>query len=176
MAERLGHVELQEGFAWLGTDAAILTFGVATVFEVVAYYVPWFDNVLDTVAGPAAVVAGTVISAAVIVDMSPFLQWTLALIAGGGSAALFHGSTSLVRLTSSATTGGFGNPVISTAEAGVSSGLSLLAVTWPALAACLVVVSIVWVMRAIRYLRRQRRALRPKSVEPNKESSAASGS
>ncbi len=152
IAARVGQVELTEGFDWLGTDAAILAFGVATLLEIIAYYVPWFDNLLDNVAVPASVIAGTLISASVIVDIDPLIRWSLALIAGGGSAGLFQGSTTAARLTSTATTGGLGNPIVSTAEASISGGLSLLAVLWPVVAACLVAISMFWVAHMIRRL------------------------
>jgi hypothetical protein len=38
-----------------------------------------------------AVAAGTVVTAAVVVDLSPFLKWSLALIAGGGTAGVVQG-------------------------------------------------------------------------------------
>ena len=67
----------------MGSTYATIAFASATVLEIIGYYVPWFDHVLDTIATPAAVVAGTVTTAAVVTDISPFLKWTMALIAGG---------------------------------------------------------------------------------------------
>ena len=46
---------------WLGVSLS-----VAAVLEIIAYYVPGVDNVLDVVAAPAALIAGTVVSAAVM--------------------------------------------------------------------------------------------------------------
>ena len=59
IAARTGHLALADGFAWLGSDVAVAVLAVAALAEVVAYFVPWFDNLLDTVSGPAAVAAGT---------------------------------------------------------------------------------------------------------------------
>ena len=42
-----GHLELSEGFGWIGTPAAAIGFGTATVIEIGAYYVPWLDNLLE---------------------------------------------------------------------------------------------------------------------------------
>ena len=82
------------------------------MLEVVAYYVPWLDNALDVAATPAAVVAGVLASAAAITDLPPVLTWGIALIGGGGAAGLLHGATSLLRLKSTAVTGGAANPVV----------------------------------------------------------------
>jgi hypothetical protein len=35
---------------WLGSDAALVAFATALVVEIGAYYVPWLDNALDTIA------------------------------------------------------------------------------------------------------------------------------
>jgi len=45
--------------------------------------VPGVDNLLDTLATPAALIAGTVVSAAVMTDLPPMVKWTAAIIAGG---------------------------------------------------------------------------------------------
>ncbi len=86
IAAKAGHVNLVTEFAWMGSDIALVAFGLASVLEVVASYIPWLDNALDTIAAPVAVVAGTITSAAVFGDMSPWLKWTLAAIVGGGAA------------------------------------------------------------------------------------------
>jgi phosphoglycerol transferase MdoB-like AlkP superfamily enzyme len=93
VAALAGHVVLAEGFQWIGTWPAFACFLTATVLEVSAYYVPWVDNLLDTIATPAAVVAGTMATASVVTDMSPLLRWTLAVIAGGGLAAVVQTGT-----------------------------------------------------------------------------------
>jgi Domain of unknown function (DUF4126) len=110
---------------------------VATVLEILAYYVPWIDNMLDLIAGPAAVIAGVVITASVVKDVDPMMRWTLAVIAGGGAAAAVQGATTLARHVSSAATAGIGNHLVSTGEAAgsiVLSGLSLVAPLFAALA------------------------------------------
>ena len=115
-----GHLPLGESFAWLGTAPALAMLGVAAVVEVLAYYIPGVDNLLDTLATPAAVVAGTIVSAAVMTDVSPMLKWTTAIIAGGGVAGVTQGVTALLRAKSTVFTGGVGNPVVATAELGGS--------------------------------------------------------
>lgn len=148
-----GRLQLADGFAWIGTPEAMTAFGVATALEVGAYYVPWLDNLLDSLATPAAVVAGTVITASCVVDMSPLLQWSLALIAGGGTAGVIQSTTSLIRMASTATTGGLANPVISSIEGIVALVLSALSMWMPILAICVVAVGLVVLFRFVRRFR-----------------------
>jgi len=134
-----GHLELAAGFEWMASPIAVIAFAVATVLEIAAYYIPWLDNALDTISTPAAVIAGTILTAAMVGDMSPFLKWTLALIAGGGTAAVVKTGAVAVRATSTATTGGLGNPVVSTVELVGSAITTVLAVVVPVVCAVLLV-------------------------------------
>src|SRR5215813_9462540 len=113
-----GHLSLDGSFAWLATPPALIMLGVATLVEILAYYVPVVDNLLDSLATPAAFVAGTVVSAAVMIDVPPMVKWTAAVIAGGGIAGLTQGVTAILRAHSTTWTGGLGNSVIATAELG----------------------------------------------------------
>ena len=142
-AARLGYLELTTDMAWLASDAALVALATATVLEVSAYYVPWLDNLLDTVATPTAVVAGVIAWAAVTPELSPLLRWTLAVVAGGGAAGIVQSGTTLLRLHSSAFTAGLGNPVVATGELAGSVSLSVLAVLAPVLAAVLVLLVLV---------------------------------
>jgi len=143
----LGFVNLSSGFDWIGTYPALIAFGFASLMEIVAYFFPWFDNLLDTIAGPASIIAGAIVMGSVLADFSPLLKWSLAIIAGGGLAGTIQHSTGLLRLTSSTTTGGIANPVISTTEAGASFSLSTLAILLPVVAFLLVLLLVIWVVR-----------------------------
>lgn len=130
VASYSGHLTLSPGFQWIGSYPALITFSVATALEIGGYYIPWLDHFLDTLATPTAIVAGSVVTASFVTDVSPFLRWTLAVIAGGGAASVVQASTVLMRGASTLTTGGLTNPVFATAElAGslVTSVLSLVA-------------------------------------------------
>ncbi|MDI4233503.1 DUF4126 domain-containing protein [Bradyrhizobium sp. Arg237L] len=160
VAAYTGHANLNEGFAWLGTPAAIIMLGTAAIAEIAAFYIPGVDNLLDTVATPAAVVAGTIISAAVMTDVPPMLKWTAAVIAGGGIAGITQGLTAVLRAKSTVFTGGLGNSVVATTELGSASLISLLALAAP-LAALALVVLFFWL--AFRPLRGSAR----RSHQPN---------
>jgi hypothetical protein len=149
-----GHLPLSENFAWVGTPSALMMLGVAALVEILAYYIPGVDNLLDTLATPAAVVAGTLVSAAVITDLPPMLKWTTAIIAGGGVAGLTQGVTALLRAKSTVLTAGVGNPVIATAELGGSLLVSLLALAAPLIALLVVIVFLWLAMRLIRRIAR----------------------
>jgi len=149
IASHTGHMTLSTGFDWIGTYPALAAFGVATVLEVAGYYIPWVDNLLDTIATPSAVVAGTIVMASAVSEMSPLMQWSLAIVAGGGTSAMVQGVTSLTRGASSLTTGGLGNPVVSTMEMGGATLLSVLAVALPVFAGMVVIGVLVFAARKL---------------------------
>jgi hypothetical protein len=149
IASLSGNLTLSESFSWIGTVPALITFGVATIFEIGAYYIPWVDNILDTIASPVAVIAGIILMASVILGMSPLLKWTLAIIAGGGVAGTIQALTGTTRLTSTAATGGLGNPAVSTAELGGAATLSVIAVFIPVAAAIIVLFLVLWTVKTL---------------------------
>lgn len=153
-----GHLTLGENFQWLATLPAVLTLAMAALLEILAYYVPGLDNLLDAIATPVALIAGTVAAAAVITDLPPLVKWTAAVIAGGGAAGLTQGITSLLRAKSTLGTGGLANPLVATGELGGALGLSLLAIAMP-IVALGVVVAFCWVV--IRLMRRLLSRSRP---------------
>src|SRR5256885_9777672 len=126
IASHTGHLHLSSGFEWMGSTAALIAFATATALEIAGYYVPWVDNLLDTIASPAAVIAGTLITASLVAGMSPFLKWTLAVIAGGGVAGLGQGTTGVRRGATRAGTGRLGDPCLPRAGLGGMLGSSFL--------------------------------------------------
>src|SRR5215831_15123663 len=147
-----GHLTLSHGFEWIGSYPALITFSVATCLEIAGYYIPWVDHLLDSIASPAAVVAGTLVTASLVTDVSPLVKWSLALIAGGGVAGMVQGTTVLARGTSLATTGGLANPLVATMEL---AGAVLTSVV--ALFAPLVVLGAILVLAAVLLRRLWRR-------------------
>ncbi len=138
------------------TTPALIAFGTATALEIVAYYVPWLDHLLDVIASPAAVIAGVVASAAVMTDLPPLVTWTVALIGGGGVAGTMQLLSVGARLKSTLATGGLANPVVATGEAAGAVGLTLVAILLPlvALACCLLLVFLLLRLARRRRLRR----------------------
>ena len=141
-------IELAGGFDWLSSDIALMVFLVATLFEIGGYYIPWIDNLLDTIASPASIVAGTVITASFVTGMDPWLQWLLGVIAGGGAAGAVQATTVVARAGSTVTTGGLGNPIVASVEtsgAFLGSALSIVAVEFAIVVFVLLLGGGVWI-------------------------------
>ncbi len=154
IASMSGQIQLGSGFEWMGQWPALITFGVATVLEIGGFYIPWVDNLLDTIASPAAVVAGTLVTASFITGMDPTMKWVMAAVAGGGSAAAVQAVTVGARAVTLTTTGGLANPVVSTGEWIGATALSILAIVVPIIAGLLILGLVV--MMAMWVLRRRR--------------------
>jgi len=156
LATLTGHLHLAPGFEWIGSYYATIAFGTATIVEVLAYTIPWLDHILDLISSPTAILAGMIVTASVVMDVSPFLKWTLAIIAGGGAAAIVQGVTVTLRTKSSALTAGAGNVLVSSAELAGSMITALLAIIVPIL--CLILLAllcifVIWKMGCLFFRR-----------------------
>ncbi len=143
LAAHFNIIPLNESWQWVGGTTALVTLGFATIIEVLAYYIPWFDNLLDTIAVPLAAIAGTAVVVSTAVNLDPIVTWSLAIIAGGGTAAAVSSSTASTRAASTATTGGLANPIVSTLEVGSATALSGLAIFTPAIAIGVVILLLI---------------------------------
>ena len=160
LAVRYGGVSVNDTFAWVGTDAAFICLSVATVVEILAYYIPVVDHALDVVNTPLALVAGAIITCGMLPDMPDFAQWGIGIVGGAGAAGVIQAGTAAVRGMSSATTVTLGNPIVSSLENIFSILGSILAILVPALAIIGVLIMSYMAYRIIRRLR-QRAAARP---------------
>jgi len=156
-ASLYGDVVLAPGFEWLGTYPALIAFAIATVTEAIAYYLPVIDNLLDAIEIPTAIAVGTALAASTLGDVDPLIQWTIAAIAGGGTAGIIEGFTVTTRLASTGLTGGTANPLLSTTEILSAATLSLLALTVPLLAAILVLgLLFLGIGRLVKWMRKRK--------------------
>ena len=150
VGNRFDLYDLEGSFIWVGEDWAIAVFAIATLLEIGGYYVPWIDNLLDTVATPAAVIGGIfVTSASLEGDVDPSLQWILATIAGGSTAGVIQLGTVATRAVSTGVTGGLANPVVSTLEA-LASIICILLSFFLAIVIPFVLIFLIW--KAIEYI------------------------
>lgn len=149
-------IPLNESWLWVGRLTTVITMGVATMIEIFGYYIPWFDNLLDTIALPLATLAGTVVMVATVADLNPAVTWGLAIIAGGGTAVTIKGNTAAARLTSSTTTGGLANPVLTTVETGTSIVMAIASIFVPIIAFVLVLFLFFVIFRFYKKLRKKR--------------------
>ena len=125
---------------WMASDIGLIVLGVAMIVEILGYYIPWIDNLLDTIASPAAILAGVMMMSSTLSDTHPALQWGASIIAGGGVSGTIQIGTVATRAVSTATTGGLGNPIVSTIEAGACILCTILAILLPIIALFLVIV------------------------------------
>jgi len=156
IASKMGILHLGAGFQWMSSTAAIICFSAATLFEIGGYYLPFIDNILDTIMTPASVIAGTLLTAsAIIPDLDPMLKWGLGIIVGGGSAGIIQAGTALTRATSTATTAGVANPIVATVEHILAIVGSLFSIVIPFIIAGVVcVVIVVMLFFVIRYFKK----------------------
>jgi len=127
---------------WMASDVGLVVLGAAVLCEILAYYIPWMDNLLDTVASPAAILGGMLLMSTSLGELDPALRWSLSIIVGGTTSGTVQVSTVGVRALSTATTGGLGNPLVSTMEAGACLVCTVLALLLPLLALAMIVVGL----------------------------------
>lgn len=156
IATKLGYLHLGEGFQWMGSTAAVICFATATIVEIVGYYIPFVDNVLDTITTPASVAAGTLLTAsAILPDIDPMIKWGLGIIVGGGSAGIIQAGTALTRATSTATTAGMANPIVATIEHVLAIAGSVFSILIPfVVVVILSIVIVILLYFVIRYLKK----------------------
>jgi hypothetical protein len=157
LAGKFGVFELAENMSWMAGNPVTILLAVAVVFELAAYYIPVVDNLLDTIAMPASVIAGTLLTTSFLQINDPVLQWGLGLLAGGGVAGTIQAGTSLLRLGSTKLTGGLGNNILTSIENGLSVFISLISLMIPVFVGILVIYFIFRIWR-ILYRRKQRTA------------------
>lgn len=153
-------IPTHESFDWLSGLPALITTGIATIAEILAYYIPIIDNFLDTVSVPMATIAGSLLFASQFADLGTFSQWGLALIAGGGTAATISSGFAGIRAASTATTGGLGNSLVGTTETAGAGVMAILAMIAPVIAAFLVIATVIIVVilgrKALKKLRKRK--------------------
>ena len=154
LAAHWGALPLSDGFRWLARPEALMALATASVVETIAYYIPGVDHLLDVLAGPAAIAAGIVASAAAMVDMPPGIVWPVAIIGGGGIAAVTKLSSAVLRAKAGIATLGVANPIVSTGETAGAIVIALAAVLVPVVCLIVLLVMLVWSRR-----RRRRRLL-----------------
>ena len=137
-------------FEFFTSTLSIVVLGIATVAEFAAFYAPWVDSALDTIATPASIVAGVAMTAIVLEGNEPIIQWTIAIVAGGGVAATIQSATVATRGLSSTFTFGLGNSAVATGENVASVALTLIAILIPFLSALFVLLIVALLLRMKR--------------------------
>ncbi|VXA99502.1 Membrane protein [Flavobacterium sp. 9AF] len=150
IATYFDYVPVSDTFSWIGSITAIICLTIATIIEIMAYYIPYVDNLLDALAIPLASIAGTLVMASTMIDLDPMFTWGLAIIAGGGTAAAISTATTTTRATSTATTGGLANSIVSTTETATASFVSITAIFFPIIAFLVVIFIVIFGIKIFR--------------------------
>jgi hypothetical protein len=156
IAAKAGIMPLNESFQWLASWTSIVILGTATVVEIMAYYIPVVDNLLDTIATPLAVIAGTLLLTSVLPIDSELMKWITGAALGGGSAAVVQTGSALTRLTSTKLTAGLGNPVVATVENVAATGTSILSLVIPFFIIALFLLLVIFLFTSLRWKLRNR--------------------
>lgn len=149
LASMAGGITLSSGFEWMGTPVAALVFAVATLIELLGFLVPWVSNALDSIATPAATIAGVIMMAAVLTDMPPLMRWALAIIAGGGVALTVQGATVVTRAVAAGATGGVANPIVAILEAIGALVIAITTIIIPVIMGILVLMVVILLLRIV---------------------------
>ena len=154
ISARYLHAPAPDMLAWVASDQGFWMLLVATVVEIAADKIPVVDHVLDTIATFVKPVAGVILPVAVASHISPAAGWVLGLVAGAPLALSVHATKAGTRATSTVTTAGVANPIISTFEDGLSIILVVLILVAPILAAIAALTLAYFAVRAVlRYSR-----------------------
>ncbi len=163
VAGRLEWIRLADSFDWLCGTPALVVFGVAVVFEVLADKIPVVDHVLDAAQTLVKPAAGAVLAAAVVTDWHPLVWTVAAVIAGGSLAGGVHLAKAKLRLASTVLSAGFANPVLSLIEDATAVAVSLAALFVPVLVAGSVLVASCAALAFLLLLNRRRRQSRARA-------------
>jgi Domain of unknown function (DUF4126) len=153
---RFGYVDLGDHFGWMEKTPALIVFGSAVAFEVLADKVPGLDHALHVVESFVKPVAGTLVAASLFTNLDPMTAVVLGLVGGGTIAGAVHVAKGTTRVASTALTGGLANPFLSIIDDVLALGGIVLAILAPIIAALIVLVLVVG---AIRLLMKRRRRL-----------------
>jgi hypothetical protein len=149
LAVKFGAISITPDFEWMASTTATGILSVACVAEIASYYVTYIDNLLDSVALPASVIAGTLLTSQFLPIDDPAIKWGLGLLAGGGVAGTIQSSTTLLRLASTKFTGGLGNAFVSSFENFTSVVVTILAIWLPIIVGVLAVLLSVFLLRKL---------------------------
>ncbi|MDW7658294.1 MAG: DUF4126 domain-containing protein [Bacillota bacterium] len=150
-----GYLHLATGFEWIASLPAVIIFGIATAIEIAAYFIPYIDNLLDSISIPVSVIAGIVVAASVITDVHPILRWTLAVMAGGGIATVTSLISNGVHGVSTVASGGAANPAVSGVESVLSVISAIISIVIPILAIVLIAILVIVAIRVLRKFRQK---------------------
>jgi hypothetical protein len=154
IASRLGYADLKAPYDLLGSNAGLGVLALLLLFEVLADKVPGIDHVNDLINTAVRPTAGGVLALAN--SGAGTLHPALLLLLGVVTAGSVHAAKATARPLVTATTVGFGNPIVSTIEDVASIGMALLALIAPVVVAIFLLFGVFAAFLLIRRLRARR--------------------
>lgn len=156
--QRLGYIQVNPAFQWIGSTPSLVIFGTATFAEILGDKLPVVDNALDTMETFVKPVVGTILFATAIVKMSPMLAVVLGLIAGGSISEVIHFKKAAIRGGSTTLTAGVANPVLSFIEDITTAAGTALSFLAPLIAACIALIVLLIAFHIFKKVFHQRKA------------------
>lgn len=149
-------VRLNDQMAWLAGWPAISALALAATVEFAGDKIPAVDHALNALGFVTRPIAGAVAAGSVFWGVDPMVAAMAGVIVGAPTALAFNAAQGGMRVASSATTGGLGNPIVSLAEDVLAVFTVILSLLVPILVPVLLVVLAVVVMRIGKRLKRAR--------------------
>lgn len=151
-------VHLIDPMDWLVSWPAIAALATATVAEFAGDKVPAIDHGLNAIGYVTRPVAGAIAAGSVFWNVDPAAAALAGLIVGAPAALAFNAAQTGVRVGSTATTGGLGNPLVSLVEDVLAFLTVIVAFLAPILIPVVVAILIVVVFRLAGGIRARREA------------------
>jgi hypothetical protein len=149
-------VRLIEQMDWLVSWPAIAALATATTAEFLGDKVPAVDHGLNAIGYVTRPVAGAIAAGSVFWNVDPAAAAIAGLIVGAPAALAFNAAQTGVRVGSTTTTGGLGNPLVSLIEDVLAFVTVIIAFLAPILIPVVLLVLAVVVFRLARRIRDRR--------------------
>ncbi|RZJ96401.1 MAG: DUF4126 domain-containing protein [Brevundimonas sp.] len=159
-------VQLNDHFAWLGSLSAIGALGLAATAEFLGDKIPVVDHALNAIGWVTRPLAAALAAGGMFWALDPTAAAIAGVIVGAPTALLFTGAQGGARLTSTATTGGVFNPVVSFIEDALAVGMVFLTFLAPILVPILLIGLLVLIYRLGRSIQRARTRLIGERPDP----------
>ncbi len=153
---KFGLFEVSETFQFLGSWTAIILLSIATITEILSYYIPYVDSFLDSIATPGATIAGAIIAMLVLPgDLGITAMWAIGIIGGGSTALATQSITNFARPIEKPIlpTGG----AVATTEVIGAASIPAIVLASPILsiiAAIIIVISLIFLIILLLFLKR----------------------
>ncbi|MBN2371394.1 MAG: DUF4126 domain-containing protein [Vicinamibacteria bacterium] len=153
---RLGWLDLNQSFAFLASNQALILFGAATLIEIAADKIPAVDHALDAASTVIRPLAGSLLAASVLGWIKdPLAALALGIVVGAPAAFVPHAAKASLRTVTSALTAGMANPILSFMEDVFTVVLFVLAVLVPVLVLVILLGAAYFASRRARRRRRR---------------------